>query len=310
MTRTSYRGAWIVAFTLSASELGAQTLPGTGMPRPSDPYCQTALAAVQVAPITISADSLGALISRVGPCSPELGRAAGSAIRSFAGSGSAAHAAVAFSVTPPFIDSAVFAAARDIAPLSTSAEVMRLSALKALYYILDRGEVPTLASFQSNVRGSVTCSLPPASDIPRTDIFGDYTPLPATYLTEARNVAVAIQQDVIASPALQSASYCVLEAWRRRSGLPGNAHWPFAQDSLVVDYVCGNRFRLRNFHPVEIALEWTVGNLPNRRIVLAVPVAGQTYSERVLDGGTAGDLKLFLDGALFKTRANGGTPCP
>lgn len=306
----SHRNTFILALLLGTSVLGAQTLPGRGMPRPADPYCQTALAAVQLTPITISADSLATLIARVGACRPELGRAAASAVRSFAGSGSAAHALVAFSIIPPFVDSALFAAAREIAPLSTSTESMRLNALKALHYILDRSEEPSLSGLQSNVRGSVTCVLPPISDMAATDIFGDYTPLPASYLTEARNAALAIQQDVSASPALQSASYCVLEAWRRRSGLPGNAHWLFVQSSVVVDYVCGNRFRLRNFHPVEINLEWTVGSLPNRRIALAAPAAGQTYSERSLDAGIVGDLRLFLDGALFLTRTNGGAVCP
>jgi hypothetical protein len=120
---------------------------------------------------------------------------------------------------------------------------------------------------------------------------------------------MSIQQDGSSSPAVLSASYCLLEAWRQSSGLPLNAHWSLSASNITVEYVCGNRFRLRNLHPVPVRLQWSVGSLPRRSIELASATV-EGAGERTVDVGMGGDVLLFLDGSLVATRPNLGVSCP
>jgi hypothetical protein len=138
---------------------------------------------------------------------------------------------------------------------------------------------------------------------------GDFTPLPSSAADDARAVAVAIQRNPGSSPALLSASYCVLEAWRAAAGRPSNAHWLFSPANLSVDYVCGNRFRLRSQHPLPVNLQWQVDPLPIRLVIVDAKPSHAQYSERELDVGLAGDLEIYLDGDLIFTRPNLGSAC-
>lgn len=298
----------VAMFALLPLMLPAQTLPPAGVPRPPDPACQNALAAVSQVTANVSPDSLRVLLIQVSPCHPELGRAIGFLIRAVSTTGTDENVAIAFSLSQPLVDSAVFAAARDVGASGTSSEVARVFSLQTLFHYLDREVQPSYESFTSQVRGAVSCAIGPDSDQSKSTLAGDYTPLPSNAASESRALAVAIQQQTGASPALQSASYCVLEAWRKASALPSNAHWPFTTASLSVDYVCGNRFMLRNLHTLPVALQWQVGSLP-RRTVLVPPSTAQGSGERLLDSGMLGNLLVFLDGDMIFTRSNGGSPC-
>lgn len=302
------RAVVVAAFTLFPLTVRAQTLPSLSVPRPPDPACQNALAAAAQATAVTPPDSLRLLLVQVSPCHPELGRAIGFLMRSVSTTGTDEHVAVAFSLALPLIDSAAFAAARDIVASGTSSEVAKVFSLLTLFHYLDREVPPSYESLTSQVRGAMSCALGPDSDRSKSQIAGDYTPLPLNAASESRAVAVAIQQQTGASPPLQSASYCVLEAWRKAKALPSNAHWPFMTASLSVEYFCGNRFMFRNLHTLPIALQWQVGSLP-RLTVLVPPSTSQGAGERLLDAGMLGNLVVFLDGDLIFNRANGGSPC-
>lgn len=302
------RAVAVATFALLPPTLPAQTLLSLSVPRPPDPACQNALTAAFQATAAMPPDSLRILLVQVSPCHPELGRAVGFLMRAVSTSGTDEHVAVAFSFSQPLIDSAAFAAARDIGASGASSEVAKVFSLLTLFHYLDREVPPSYDSFTSQARGAMSCALGPDSDQSKSQIVGDYTPLPSNAASESRAVAVAIQQQTGASPALQSASYCVLESWRKASALPSNPHWSFTTASLSVDYVCGNRFILRNHHTLPIALQWQVGSLP-RRTVLLPPSTAQGSGERMLDAGMLGNLLVFLDGDLIFTRSNAGSPC-
>lgn len=303
----SRAAAW-ATFALLPPTLPAQNLPPLIVPRPPDPACQNALSAAAQATAKVPPDSLTILLIHVSPCRPEFGRAVGFLMRAVSTTGTEEQVAIAFAVSQPLIDSAVFAAARDIAASGASSDFAKVFSLMTLFHYLDREVQASYESFTSQARGTIWCSLRQGSDQVKSILPGDYTPLPSNVASESRAVAVAIQQQAGASPALQSASYCVLEAWRKATALPSNPHWPFTTASLSVDYVCGNRFMLRNLHTSQITLQWQVGSLP-RRTVLLTPSTAQGSGERLLDAGLLGNLLVFLDGDVIFTRSNGGTPC-
>jgi hypothetical protein len=215
---------------------------------------------------------------------------------------------IAYASTEPMVDSAAFAAARDVAASGASTELARGHALLTLFRYLDRETYPSYARFTSQGRGAVSCAAGSTSDVSKREIAGDYTPLPSNSAAESRAVAEAIQQTAGASPALQSASYCVLEAWRKVNALPSNAHWAFTTASLSVTYVCGNRFRIQNQHTLPIALQWQVDSLP-RKTVQIPPSTARGPGERLLDAGLRGALAVFLDGDGIFTTPNGGGSC-
>jgi hypothetical protein len=257
----------------------------------------------------LAPDSLKRLLAQISPCRPELGRALGHVISGVGVGGTEELVAIAFSYTPPLVDSAAFSASLEVASASSAGELARVNSLIALTYYLDREMSLSYDGIASHVRGATACAAGADSDPSKTDIAGDYTPLPMNAATQSRAVAVAIQQETGASPAVQSASYCLLEAWRRSTGRPSNAHWLFTPASIAVDYVCGNRFKLRNLHPGPINVEWSVGNLPKR--IAHIPAAtSQGSGERLIDTGIVGDLLVFLDGDVIISRQNLGVSCP
>jgi hypothetical protein len=287
--------------------LHAQTLPPLSVPRPPGLECQDALAASARATAAMPLDSLKFLLIRISPCHPEFGRAVALLMRAFATGGTDEQVSLAYAFTEPMVDSAAFAAARDVAASAISTELARGLALLTLFRYLDRERYPMYEEFARQVRGAVFCTPGSSSDVSRSGIAGDYTPLPSNAAAQSRAVAVAIQQEEGISPALQSASYCVLEAWRKVNALPSNAHWAFTTASLSVTYVCGNRFRIQNQHTLPIALQWQVGSLP-RRTVLIAPRTSQD-GERLLDAGLNGTLSVFLDGDVIFTTPNRDSRC-
>jgi hypothetical protein len=65
----------------------------------------------------------------VSPCHPELGRAIGFLIRAVSTNGSDEQLSVAFSLSQPLVDSAIFAAVRDVAASVTANESARVLSL-------------------------------------------------------------------------------------------------------------------------------------------------------------------------------------
>jgi hypothetical protein len=110
---------------------------------------------------------------------------------------------------------------------------------------------------------------------------------------------------------VRSAAYCVVEAWRAVANLPSNAYWLFDPLQVSAENVCGTRYRLRNMHPVPIALQYCVPTTPAKgRITLAAPPNGASFSELTLDAPGPGTFTVYLDGAPIKTVANAAGACP
>ncbi len=277
--------------------------------RPNDPACAHALAAVASVSPEVPHDSLGRLYARLNGCRPEYGRAVGLAMRSLQSSTDTQLVVTAVSPAA-IIDSAIFSAARDLAANPNASGLMRFFSLHVLYHYVDRNGIPSPDSFAAQRRGAPGCAIGISTDSPSPILSGEFTPLPASAASDARAVAMGIQRDPTSAPELLSASYCVLEAWRAKTARPSNSHRLFSTRDLTVEYVCGNRYRLRNAHPVELNLQWEVAPLPIRLVSLAPTPSQAAYSERLLDVGLNGELKIYLDGDLIFTRPNLATPCP
>lgn len=277
--------------------------------RPNDPACANALAAVATVSPTVPYDSLGKLYARLNGCRPEYGRGVGLAMRNLQSSTDTQLVVTAVSPAA-IIDSAIFSAARDLAANPNASGLMRFFSLHVLYHYVDRNGFPSPDFFASQRRGAPGCTTGISTDSPSPALFGDFTPLPVSAASDARAVAMGIQQNPSSTPDLLSASYCVLEAWRAKAARPSNPHWLFSTNDITVEYVCGNRYRLRNAHPVELHLQWEVAPLPIRLVSLAPKPSQGAYSERLLDVGLNGELRIYLDGDLIFTRPNLATPCP
>lgn len=223
-------------------------------PRPDDPACANALAAVATVSPAVPYDSLGKLYARLNGCRPEYGRGVGLAMRNLQSSTDTQLVVTAVSPAA-IIDSAIFSAARDLAANPNASGLMRFFGLHVLYHYVERNGFPSSDSFAAQRRGAPGCTTGISTDSPSPALFGDFTPLPVSAASDARAVAMGIQQDPSSTPDLLSASYCVLEAWRAKSARPSNPHWLFSTNDISVEYVCGNRYRLRNAHPVELNLQ-------------------------------------------------------
>jgi hypothetical protein len=79
---------------------------------------------------------------------------------------------------------------------------------------------------------------------------------------------------------------------------------------LRLTYMCANRYRVRNYNPEPFAPSFDVYNTPDRgwAYVPARPT-GADYAEAFFVTERRGTVRLFVDGVLQDTKANGGTNC-
>lgn len=79
--------------------------------------------------------------------------------------------------------------------------------------------------------------------------------------------------------------------------------------SITLTYICGNSFRVRNTNPNEVTVTWDVYQQGETgTLVLPAKPASAPYSETYFTTVKKGTVRLFLDGTLIQTKANGNKP--
>lgn len=90
---------------------------------------------------------------------------------------------------------------------------------------------------------------------------------------------------------------------------PGAAILP--ANAVVLTYMCGNRFRVRNRTPRTLVLEWDVYGTAAKGWGIYPPAApGASPPERFFTTPVRGTVRLSRGSQLLQTKANGGTKCP
>jgi hypothetical protein len=80
-------------------------------------------------------------------------------------------------------------------------------------------------------------------------------------------------------------------------------------NSITLTYICGNAFRVRNTNPSVMTVTWDVYKTTEKG-TLTLPAKPGTgpYSETYFTTVNKGTVRLFLDGVLIQTKANGNKP--
>lgn len=278
-------------------------------PRPADPACEQRLdAALSLTP-AVTRDSLLAVLSRLYACVPEIGPGIAAAALAFRATSDTATAMTIFHGAARYRDTAVFRASRSIAADPAASDLMRVSAIRALLSYVSRAHVTSIRELAQYSVGARSCNFESAGY--RSTAFVEVSQVSPSAAQEARDAARTILANAAAPAAVRSAAYCVVEAWREVAKLPSNAYWTFDPLQVSAENVCGSRYRLRNMHPVPIALQYGVPSVAAKgRITLPAPPAGASFSEVTLDAPGSGTLTLYLDGAPFKTVPNTTSVCP
>ena len=80
-------------------------------------------------------------------------------------------------------------------------------------------------------------------------------------------------------------------------------------NSITLTYICGNSFRVRNTNGAAVTVTWDVYQKGETgTLVLPPKPASAPYSETYFTTVNKGTVRLFLDGALIQTKANGNKP--
>lgn len=80
-------------------------------------------------------------------------------------------------------------------------------------------------------------------------------------------------------------------------------------DSIRLTYICGNTFRLRNANDDYVEVKWDIFNTPDSgRLVLPKRPAGQAFSQVFVTANRRGTMRVFFNGRLEETKANGNQP--
>ena len=80
-------------------------------------------------------------------------------------------------------------------------------------------------------------------------------------------------------------------------------------NSITLTYICGNSFRVRNTNPTVMTVMWDVYKTTEQgTLTLVAKPASAPYSETYFTTVNKGTVRLFLDGVLIQTKANGNKP--
>lgn len=278
-------------------------------PRPADPACAQRLNAVLSVTPSVTRDSLKAVLAPVYPCVPEIGRGIAAAMVAFRGTADTAAATIIFQAATTYRDTAIFRASRSVVADPSASDLMRVSAMLALLSYVSPAHVTSIRELAWYSVGARSCGFESAAD--QAQAVVQISPVSPSAADEARDAARAILANAAAPAAVRSAAYCVVEAWRAVANVPSNAYWAFDPLQVTAENVCGTRYRLRNMHPVPIALQYDVPTVQGRgRITLPAPPAAASFSEFTLDAPGPGTLTVYLDALPIKTVPNAAGACP
>jgi len=80
-------------------------------------------------------------------------------------------------------------------------------------------------------------------------------------------------------------------------------------NSITLTYICGNSFRVRNTNATVVTVTWDVYKTSETGSLTLLPKpASGPYSETYFTTVNKGTVRLFLDGTLIQTKANGNKP--
>jgi hypothetical protein len=282
-------------------------------PRPADPACGQRLNAVLSLTPAVTRDSLVAVLAPLYACVPELGRGIAAAALTFRATSDTATAMIIFQGGQTYRDTAIFRASGSLVADPSASDLVRVSAMLALLSYVSPAHVVSIQELARYSVGARSCGFESAED--RSTAVVQLSPVTPSAADEARDAARTILANAAAPAVVRSAAYCVVEAWRAVAKLPSNAYWAFNPLQVSAENVCGTRYRLRNMHPVPIALQYGVPSLPplaKGRITLPAPPAGASFSEFTLDAPGPGTFTVYLDGAPIKTVPNAAAAvaCP
>lgn len=79
---------------------------------------------------------------------------------------------------------------------------------------------------------------------------------------------------------------------------------------MVLTYMCGKTFRVRNPNDAVVTVEWnTAGSGESGSLILPARPMGSGFSETFFDTVGIATVRLLYNGALVQTKANGNFPC-
>lgn len=82
-------------------------------------------------------------------------------------------------------------------------------------------------------------------------------------------------------------------------------------DAILLSYVCGTDFAVRNENPDEVQVTYQViGTAEQGDLTLPAPPAGSTFSETLFSTQNVGTVQLLYQGSEIVEVANGGVSCP
>lgn len=155
-------------------------------------------------------------------------------------------------------------------------------------------------------------------DGPRTGVVGNRLPVLLHYDTtpgavplpaSTRPTVAAVFRDLAngdPEPTVQAAALFL----RQAAYYIAPSATPIDANSIRLTYLCGNRFRLRNYNNIELEVRYDVYSTSEARSLF--PKARSTppgYSELVFTTKNRGTVRVFYNQQLVQTKANGNKAC-
>ena len=220
LRRSTVRSFALMACLTTACSTTAQSQSGRGFPpRPAGNACEERLQRVRTAATpSVKRETLGAALTPLYACRPELGRGIAASIVAVRATTDSSLARTAFDGAFVYRDSAIVRAAADVARDRSASELMRALGFLSLYTTLAPAGAypPSLEQLTSQPLTSERCAFGLATD---TGAPVELTPRSAGLIASVGDMAQSVQSDPNESRALRSAATCVLGVWRAATGV-------------------------------------------------------------------------------------------
>jgi hypothetical protein len=125
------------------------------------------------------------------------------------------------------------------------------------------------------------------------------TPLPVAAKVQVRAMAKQIRDATGTPTAVRTAARCLYQELNH--ALPAEID----TSQIRLTYICGNQFRIRNPQPRFLTLTYDVYGTSERNEVSAGDLMDSFFWTK-----NRGTVRLFYNGTLIQTKANGGKSCP
>lgn len=198
-------------------------------------------------------------------------------------------------------DQEVVNTAADLASDRSASTLSRVASLKMLLQVTDSVTGVDFTTLHSTPIGKVCI---PGTSLTRPSRGSIASAMVATAMV----VGKTLENDESEDTAVRSAANCLMNSWRAARGFPVQLLEHRDLTSIQLTTICGTRFRLTNYNPSAVFIQYDQGAGSEEQVTELPPQVGGNPGLLTFRTISSTPVRVLFDGEVVAT-ASAGTPC-